>query len=267
MRKTTTTLLGIGIVLSLFVSACATSPLGRKQLLLMPANQMDAMGAQAFNELKAGTPAVQDASVQAYVRCIADTIVVHAKGKTGVSKWEVVVFKDDAVNAFALPGGKIGVYTGMMKVADNQNRLAAVIGHEVGHVIAQHGNERVSEAFVEQGAMAAVDALAKDSKHHGLLMGALGVGVQFGVQLPHSRTQESEADIIGLQLMAEAGFDPRESVQVWQNMKKVSGGSPPEFLSTHPSHETRIENLQSNMKDAISLYEKAKKSGRNPKCK
>jgi predicted Zn-dependent protease len=179
--------------------------------------------------------------------------------------WEVVVFRDDSANAFALPGGKIGVHTGLLKVAQNQDQLAAVIGHEIAHVLAEHGKERVSEQLVAQGGMSLLSAVIgnPEDPRHGLLMGALGLGAQFGVLLPHSRAQESEADIVGLDYMAKAGFDPRQSVNLWQNMAAAGGGQQPEFMSTHPSHGTRIQNLQAAIPKALVTLEQ---SGKKASC-
>ncbi|EIJ41349.1 Peptidase family M48 [Beggiatoa alba B18LD] len=252
----------------LFLNSCATSPLGRNQLVFMPADEMDKMGLQTFENLKQETPLSTDKRKQTYVSCITNAIVRVTN--SNVQNWEVAVFQDDeSVNAFALPGGKIGVYTGLLPVANNQHQLAAVIGHEIGHVLAQHGNERVSQETLLQTGLQAVQASLSNpqSQTAQLTMAALGVGAQFGVLLPYGRTQESEADIIGLQLMANAGFDPRQSIQLWQNMSAASQGQPPEFLSTHPAHETRIQQLSNAMPQAMQLYETAKKQGRTPNCR
>ena len=244
------------------VVACATSPKGRRQLLLLPGEQLDSMGVQAFNEMKSQQKVSSDPRTNSYVKCVANAITDAMDERRD---WEVVVFQDDSANAFALPGGKIGVHTGLLKVATNQDQLAAVIGHEVGHVIAQHGNERVSEQLALQGGLGVLGGiLSSKGKNYDLLMAGLGVGAQFGVLLPHSRTQESEADVIGLDLMAKAGFNPRESISLWENMGKAGGGSPPEFMSTHPSHGTRIENLTSNMANAEQIY---RSSTHKPNCK
>ncbi|MBN8553926.1 MAG: M48 family metallopeptidase [Deltaproteobacteria bacterium] len=246
---------------------CAISPTGRKQLILVPDSQMDQMGSQAFSEMKTATPVNKETKANQYVQCIVSALLKQVDASVA-PEWELVVFEEPkTVNAFALPGGKIGVYTGMMKVATTQDELAAVIGHEIGHVIARHGNERVSTALVAEGGLAAVSAAMdkKDTKFN-LLMAALGLGAQFGVLLPHSRTQESEADRIGLELMAKAGFNPNAAVQLWKNMAKESGGEPPEFMSTHPSHQTRISRLQAAIAEVMPLYEQAKKEGRRPRC-
>lgn len=257
------------LAFSILVS-CSTSPLGRKQFTFLPDGQMNQMGIAAFDDMKKNIPIETDAKTNEYVRCISDAITAELTGKFKSQTWEVVVFKDETANAFALPGGKIGVHTGMLKVAKNADQLAAVIGHEVGHVIAKHGNERVSAQFATQSGLALIDVLTsdKDPQTRGLLMGALGLGTQVGVLLPHSRTHETEADKIGLDLMAKAGFDPNESVKLWENMKKASGGNaPPEFLSTHPSNSTRIKDLKKRMPQAITYQNEAKSAGKHPNCK
>jgi predicted Zn-dependent protease len=259
--------LSFTVILLLILGSCATSPTGRSQLMLMPADQMSAMGIKAFTNLKQKTPIEKDKKINRYVRCVATAITQVVNSK--IKKWEVVVFKDKTANAFALPGGKIGVHTGLLKVAKNQDQLAAVIGHEVGHVIAKHGNERVSQQFAVQQGMSLVQALANTQSAKGqMLMQLLGLGAQYGVILPFSRAHESEADQMGLTFMAKAGFNPEESVRLWKNMS--SGGSsqqPPEFLSTHPSHETRIARLNKAMPEAKRLYQQAQANGKKPNCK
>lgn len=223
---------------------------------------MNSMGAAAFEELKQKQPISRDPKINAYVRCVATEITNTLPEK---QTWEIVVFESAEPNAFALPGGKIGVHTGMLKVARDPAQLAAVLGHEVGHVLAHHSNERVSEENLLDGGAALISSLFKDkqSRTYSLAMAALGVGAQFGVVLPHSRTQETEADIVGLNLMSQSGFDPRQSVELWRNMEKAGGGGQPEFMSTHPSHGTRIETLQANMAKAMTTFEQA---GRRPNC-
>ena len=152
----------------------------------------------------------------------------------------------------------------MLKLVENQDQLASVLGHEVGHVIAQHGNERMSQQQLTNVALAAA---AGSGYLDTASMQALGLGAQIGILLPYSRAHESEADVIGLDLMAEAGFDPRESVQLWKNMGKAGGGAPPEFLSTHPAGGTRIDNLLSQMADALRSYNDARAKGKKPSCK
>lgn len=224
------------------------------------------MGVNAYQEMKKKTPTSKDPGVNRYARCVADAITREVDAK---KQWEVTVFKDDkTVNAFALPGGKIGVYTGLLKVAKTPDQLAAVLGHEVGHVIANHSNARVSAAYATQAGLQLAQVLAgAASPQKQQLLGLLGVGAQVGILLPYGRAQESEADILGLDYMAKAGFDPRQSVTLWRNMSKAGGKQPPAFLSTHPSHKTRIRDLQARMPQALELYERARELGKRPKCK
>jgi predicted Zn-dependent protease len=245
------------------LAGCATSPTGRSQLVLMPDSEINQMGLQAFTTIKKETKVDQSTVVNHYVQCVAQAITREVGGN-----WEVVVFNDTDANAFALPGGKIGVYTGMLKVAENQDQLATVIGHEVAHVLARHANERISQKFAVEQGLGLVNAIANPQSGTGqTLMGLLGVGAQYGVLLPYSRIQESEADMMGLDFMAKAGFDPRESIKLWQNMNRAGGGQPPEFLSTHPSHSSRISDLNRHMPVALQLQSRARQQGKRPACK
>jgi predicted Zn-dependent protease len=253
----------------LALTACATSPEGRRQLKLLPEDQMDAMGVQSFEQIKQQTKISSDQNLQNYVRCIADRIIPHVSEQPDPSKWEVVVFDDEQANAFALPGNKIGVYTGLLKYARNQDQLAAVMGHEVAHVIAGHSNERVSSQLATEtgmGIAAAVLGSSENDTTNQLILAGLGLGVQYGITLPFSRSHESEADLIGLDLMAKAGFDPSQSVQLWKNMA-ASGSAPPEFMSTHPSSDTRIRQLQERIPSVKPYFDKAVQQGQRANCK
>ncbi len=246
--------------------ACATSPLGRQQLRFFPEGQMAEMGAAAFAQTRQESPTVKDPAITNYVSCVADAITSQLE--EGPENWEVVVFDDPQANAFALPGGKIGVYRGLLEVARNQHQLATVIGHEIAHVQAEHGNERVSTAYATEAGLQLVQVLiGGEGAQNDNLMALLGMGAQVGVILPFSRTQETEADLLGLDLMAEAGFDPRESVNLWQNMAAAGNGAPPEFLSTHPSHGRRTDDLNERMERAMALYREAQQQGRAPDCR
>jgi predicted Zn-dependent protease len=251
-------------MISVALAACSTSPTGQPQLQLFPEEQMAEMGQMAYQELKQQTPVSDDPGVTQYVRCVADAITDSVASGTN---WEVTVFRDDSANAFALPGGKIGVYTGMLDVAKNPHQLAAVIGHEIAHVRANHSNARISTAYATQAGLTLVQVLAGgSSQEQQQLMGLLGLGAQVGVLLPYGRSQESEADVLGLEYMARAGFDPRESVALWQNMSQAGGRQPQEFLSTHPAHGTRIEQLQEHMPQALDLYKQARAQEKTPNC-
>lgn len=252
--------------IALLVGGCATSPLGRSQLILFPEAEMAQMGAAAFSDIQKQAPISKDGKTNRYVRCVADHVIRAIPGGDP-AQWEVRVFADDAVNAFALPGRKIGVYKGLLEVAANQHQLAAVIGHEIAHVTAKHSNERVSTQFATESGLQAVQiAAGASSPAKQQLFGLLGLGAQVGVLLPFNRKQESEADLIGLDYMANAGFEPRESVSLWRNMEKAGGARPPDFLSTHPSGTRRIAELEGRMSHATSLYNQARGAGRRPDC-
>ncbi len=236
------------ITAALLVSSCTTSPTGRNQLVLYSANDMANLGANSFEQIKLKEKVSHDNKINAYVRCVTDSITKHVPSQPSFKQWEVVVFESDQVNAFALPGGKIGVYTGLLNVAKNQDQLATVIGHEIAHVLADHSNERLSSSQLANLGMQITHIGLENSEYQDMAMGVLGLGVQYGILMPYGRTQESEADIIGLDLMVKAGFDPRQSIELWKNMAKASSGNnPPELLSTHPSHNTRIYNLSSRL--------------------
>ncbi|CAN5504581.1 M48 family metallopeptidase [soil metagenome] len=253
MLKQCSTTFIVTAILAGFALGCATSPTGRKQFITQSDGQVDQMGVSAFDEMKQKLPISKDAKLTAYVRCVAGEITAVYPEK---QEWEVVLFENPEANAFALPGGKIGVYTGILKIMTDPAQLAAVLGHEVGHVWARHSNERLSEQGLVAMAGAIPAAIFKDpnSKTYQLSMAALGAGAQFGFVLPHSRTQESEADTIGLDLMAKAGFDPHQAVELWKNMAKAGGAQPPQFMSTHPSNTTRIQALESKMGGAEATF-------------
>ncbi len=249
------------------LSACATSPTGRSQLQFFPESQMRAMGVDAYEQMRADEPTIDAGPVVQYVECVTDAIVPHIPPEYGGNGWEVTVFDSEAVNAFALPGGKMGVYTGLLRVAENQDQLATVIGHEIAHVMSEHANERMSTQFATVVGLGALQVAAGDDPERQRLMAALGVGAQVGIILPFSRLHESEADEIGLELMATAGFNPEASIALWRNMAEAAGGkAPPEFLSTHPSRDRRIEDLQAAMPRALYFYEQAQEAGRRPDC-
>lgn len=252
------------LLATLAVSACTTSPTGRSQFLFMPEEQLNEMGAQTFAQMRDAEKTESGTTTSRYVACVAAAIT---RGVDTPYMWDLSLFDSEQVNAFALPGGKIGVYKGLLNVATTQDQLAAVIGHEVAHVLAQHGNERMSLEYASQTGQQLLGAIAQNSEKGQQIMGLLGVGMQFGVAMPFSRAQESEADIMGLELMAQAGFDPSQAVVLWQNMSAAGGAGVPEILSTHPSDAHRIKNLQAHMSVANDLYLKARQNGSVPYCK
>lgn len=255
---------GVGLV------GCETNPYtGRKQLLMTSIGQEMHMGAQAYDQVKADPKMrpSQDPREIEPVKRIAARIVEAAKRSKYAEmaqqfQWEVTVIKDDkTANAFALPGGKMAVYTGIFPMAKTEAGLAAVMGHEVVHALARHGAERMSQGQVANVGLQVIGAAIGLSGGNPALgqatMAALGAGAQVGVLLPFSRKHESEADYVGILLAADAGYDPRESVALWERMAQLSGGAgQSEFFSTHPSHDTRIEQLKEWMPEAMAIYQR-----------
>lgn len=242
----------------LMLAGCTTVPqTGRSALHLVPSDQLTAMSATQFGQLKQATPISRNPSYNAMLRRVGDRIAYVAAPDMPNAQWEFVVFDDDEqVNAFAMPGGKVAVYTGIFKVAKSDADLAIVVGHEVAHVAAGHGNERMSQAILAAGGAAALafGTADMDSDDRALVLGAFGVGASLGVILPYSRYHECEADEIGLIYAAKAGYDPRAAIPFWQRMAAQGGGAPPEFLSTHPASSTRIRKLNELMPKAMQVY-------------
>lgn len=255
----------------LAMAACATAPYsGRKQLMLVSGDQMNAMGTQAFQQMLAQTPPSKDPEFTNHIQCVTDPIIktVGQNHKDAPKQWNLAVIRDPTPNAFALPGGNIGVNVGILSVAKNDAQLATVLSHELGHVLAHHSAERVSQDVVAQSGLGVVQAFLGGSlspQNQQLVMGALGLGAQYGVLMPFSRGQETEADVIGVHLMSQAGFDPRQSVELWKNMMSASkGGEPPQFLSTHPSSENRIKRLEEEIPKVMADYERSGGNARQP---
>ena len=246
------------------LTGCTKSSTGRSQLMMMSADELNKMGSASFEEMKTKEKISQSPEINRYVQCVADAITVNVPKSAHDGAWEVVVFDSEQVNAFALPGGKIGVYTGILKVAENQDQLGAIIGHEVGHVIEQHSNERLSSSQVSQMGLSIVSVVldSQNVESRNMMMAGLGLGVQYGVLMPYGRSHESEADIVGQDLMAKSGFDPKGSIKLWENMAKNSKGASPEFMSTHPSNETRIKQLTEQLPNSLPIFKKSTA----PKC-
>jgi predicted Zn-dependent protease len=235
----------------------ALLPQAAPAFTLFSEKKMASMGAQSYEELKAKTPVSKDPALNARVACVAGPLTDQVGGRAG---WEFTVFDVDEANAFALPGGKIGVYRGLFKVATTPDQLAAVIGHEIGHVKKRHSNERVSSQVVASLGLQAVELFTSGKKSSPYIMAGLGLGTQYGVLMPFGRRQETEADEVGLKLMARAGFDPRAAVQLWRNMQNATGKGPPAFLSTHPSNKQRIQDLEKRMPSVLPYYQNAKRT-------
>ncbi len=263
-------LLGLGIALAATACATTTSPTGRTQYVgAVSQEQLDQLGLQAFNEIKAKTPQSTDARQTAYVRCVVGALVRELPAQWREGGWDTALFVNEEPNAFALPGGKVGLYTGIFKVAKNQDQLAAVVAHEIGHVVSRHHEERLTRQAGAQGALQLLGALLGSRYGEGAANAAVQGGsilAQTGWLLPGSRTQEAEADIVGQRLMAQAGFDPRQAVDLWQNMIAAGGSRPPEWLSTHPDPQSRIGELRSRAAALVPAYEQAAAAGRRPRC-
>ncbi|HET7299928.1 MAG TPA: M48 family metallopeptidase [Oleiagrimonas sp.] len=258
-------IIAICALLSL-LAACATSPTGRSQLMLVSPTQVQQMGIASFNDMRKAGKFANAPNERAYATCVANALISVLPSPWNSQKWEVQIIKDNSANAFALPGGRIGVNQGMFKVATNQDQLAVVLGHELSHVVAQHGAERVSDNMATQLGVAAASAYgATQGMNPNTLQALLGVGSQVGILLPFSRAQESEADTMGQRFMAKAGFNPEAAVTLWQKMDKTSG-SGASFLSTHPSPGQRISHMQQGAQQLMPVYRQARASGHTPNC-
>ncbi|MEW5834282.1 MAG: M48 family metallopeptidase [Pseudomonadota bacterium] len=250
------------------LTGCATSPTGRKQLMMVSDAQMSQMGITAFNDMRKQGKFVDAPRERAYATCVANALVAVLPPPWNANQWEVQIVGDDSANAFALPGGRIGVNRGMFKIATDQDQLAVVLGHELAHVVARHGAERVSDNYAAQAAVLAGTVYAGSrGTDTGYAAAALGLGAEVGILLPFSRTQESEADVLGQRYMAEAGFDPRAAVTLWQKMGAQGGSKPPAFLSTHPSSSKRQQTLQAEAQQLMPVYQKARANHHDPECR
>ena len=256
MRRFLAVVAAIGLGL---LPGCYTVPVtGRKAFIAVPVGQEAAMGAATFTDIKGKEKISNDPVANDRVRRIGERIAAVAGKDLPNANWEFVVFDaPDTINAFALPGGKVGVYTGLLKVAGSDDEIAVVMGHEIAHVTARHGSERMTQAAaVALGGILLSESVLKDNEHRDEWLAAYGVGATVGLLLPYSRLDESEADHIGLVYAARAGYDPRAAITFWRKMAGESAkrAKPPEILSTHPSDETRIRRLQEMMPDILKEY-------------
>ena len=264
MKWTSSTLAGwltLAGVSLLLVSGCQTVPVtGRSQLALVPEGQMTELGLSTFQQLKKDTPISHDPEANAMLERVGKRIAAVADLPN--AKWEFVLFDSPEANAFCLPGGKVGVYTGILPVTQNDGGLATVIGHEVAHAAAHHGDERMSEAMVMGLGGQVMGSLASGSKYESLMMAAYDAGTKVGRELPHSRAQEAEADHIGIIYMARAGYDPEAAIAFWQRFaaynQKNGGSQGLWFLRTHPLDDQRIAALKARLPEAEAVYQKHK---------
>ena len=257
------------IFIILLLTSCATVPVtGRRSLNLIPTETINSMSFQQYDEFISNNKLSADKDKQALVAKVGRNIQLaveryfRMKGMSDQLKnydWEFHLVENDEVNAWCMPGGKVVFYTGILPYTRDETGMAVVMGHEIAHAIAGHGNERMSQALIAQmGGMALSKALEEKPKEtQALWMSAYGLGAQFGVLLPYSRLHESEADHLGLIFMAMAGYDPETAITFWERMSAAKGGkSIPEFMSTHPADETRIKNLTSLLPEARQYYKK-----------
>lgn len=255
-------------LLSLLSGCTEIEITGRKQLILVPHSTMHSMSFQSYSEFlsqhKLSTNAGQTNMVKRIGGSIQNAVEQYCKTNNIEDRlegyeWEFNLVEDPNVNAWCMPGGKVVVYTGILPIAQGETGLAVVMGHEIAHAFAKHGAERMSQRLVvEMGGMALSTALKdRPEQTKNLFMQSYGIGTQVGVLLPYSRTHEKEADHLGLVFMAMAGYNPQEAISFWQRMAaQKTGAQPPEFLSTHPASETRIQNLKDLLPDAMQYYKK-----------
>ena len=242
--------IGAAVTAAVVLAGCATAPVtGRDQFIVVSDQQANAMGASAYQQIRAEKRISSDRRLVQLVQQVGRRVAAVADDPG--YRWEFTVFEDPSPNAFALPGGKIGVNTGLFQVAQNEDQLAAVIAHEMAHVIARHPSERLSRQVAVQGGLALAGAASGAVAQNANM---LAQAATLGLILPFSRSQEAEADRIGLMYMARAGYDPRAAIEVWQNFQSHGGARQPEFLATHPSPGNRLANLQAWMPEAMQAY-------------
>ena len=238
---------------------CRSAPItGRKQLMLIPETNEVSMGVEAFAEVAEQEPGASNPRFQSMVERVASRIA-QASDRTDYN-WETKVVASDEMNAYALPGGKIVVYEGILPICQNEAGLAVVMGHEVAHVLARHGGERMSQQSAVNSVKTVVSYAMrnKEQVQKDMWLQAYGMATEYGVVLPYSRKHESEADHIGLMLMADAGYDPAEAPKFWTRFAQASKGpQTPEFLSTHPTDERRASDLEKLLPDALNSYRQA----------
>ncbi len=243
------------LVIAAVLAGCETAPVtGRNQLILVPEQEAQQMGLQAYRQILENSTISHREDYNRRVETVGRRIAA-VSGKPDLA-WEITVIEDETPNAFALPGGKVGVHTGLFKVAENDDQLAAVMAHEVAHAIARHGSERMSQQVLVEGGLQGLGAATGNA---GFVQMAAAAAT-LGIILPYSRSQEAEADHIGLIYMARAGYDPRAAIKLWKNFDALGGDRPPEFVSTHPSPGSRIERLERVMPEAMEIYEQSSRN-------
>lgn len=255
-------LASLTVATGLFSGCTSVQETGRKQLMLVSPAQEAQMGLAAFDQVKQEEKISKDPALNTRIQRIGKRIAASVGREIPNAQWEFVVFDSPTVNAFALPGGKVGVYTGLIKIASSDDEIAVVMGHEIAHVTSRHGAERTSQnyAIAGVGLLAAIGMEVKDvdPAKRNMALAAYGMGTQVGLALPYSRLHETEADSVGLRFAAGAGYDPRAGATFWRKMAAQGGAKPPEFLSTHPSDATRIANLNKLAPQYMALYQQSR---------
>ncbi len=237
---------------------------GKARRVAMSSDQEAALGLQSFQEILSQSETITSGPEYELVRRVAERLASATGEAASQFEWQVALIRSEQINAFCLPGGKIAVFTGILPHTQTEAGLAAVMGHEMAHAIARHGSQRLLRNSLAQTALmgAQFSMSDMDMNQRYAVMAALGAGAQYGVILPFGREHENEADGMGLMYMARAGYDPRESIGFWERMSQAGGNQPPEFMSTHPSHGTRIERLKEAMPKAIAEYESSRRASR-----
>lgn len=262
------------LLLPVSISSCQKNAEGRMALTFASDSSLNDQSHKAYSDLKKKSKISKNAKWTKINKRVGDRIIAAAKAtypnESRGFKWEVTLFDEaKTVNAFCMPGGKIGIYTGILKVCQNEAALAAVMGHEVAHALLKHSNERVSHgqlssAILKVGEVALGQTETSETTKK-VAMAVGGYGLQLGFMLPYSRTHETESDRMGLKLLAKAGYDPKEAPNLWRRMKAGSSSKVPGFLSTHPSHDKRINDLESMQAQVMGLYNKSPKYGKGEK--
>jgi len=252
----------LGAILALLFIGCSKAPItGRTQLITVSPQQELALGFESAKKVLSKEKVSKDPKQNAMVKRVGERISKVANNQYPIAKsftWEFFVIENDKeANAFCLPGGKVFVYTGIFKYVSNDDELAAVMGHEIGHALARHGAERMSAGQLQQTGQEILGAVMQgrgNPQNTAMVMQAFGIGSQLGIMLPHSRTQEYEADTIGLVISAKAGYNPQSAITFWEKFSK-DGGDSPEYLSTHPAPANRIEKLKALLPQVMPLYQ------------
>lgn len=236
-------------------AGCTTGP------TFFSEDYLASMAATEFTKIKEHYPVSRDPVGTAMVNRVSGRIAQTLGDEMPDAAWEYVLLEDDSANAFAMPGGKIAVFTGLLELVETDDELAAVIGHEIAHVLLRHANQRMSAELIRGGVgvLVAAGTSKMEDEDRALALAAYGLGTQVGIMLPYSRSHETQSDRMGLMIAARSGFDPRAAITFWEKMARASQSSVPEFLSTHPGYETRIETLAEAMPEAMRYYEASRR--------